>query len=92
MLPTLSFLLLACVAVTLRTFRDSELHRLLTKDDALRQAMDFCRVPHCTLIGRRLAALVPETEQQIALLGKHIVATVKAAVAGCRGIVFCCKR
>jgi hypothetical protein len=73
----LSFLLLACVALTLPTFRDRELHSLLTKDDALRQAMDFCRVPHRTLIGRRLAALVPEAEQQIALLGKHIAANIK---------------
>jgi hypothetical protein len=75
----LSFLLLACVAVTLRTFRDSELHRLLSKEDSLRQAMEFCRVPHRTVIGRRLAALVPEAEQQIALLGKHLTACVKLA-------------
>jgi hypothetical protein len=73
----LSFLLLATVAVTLRTFRDSELHRLLTNDVRLRQAMDFCRVPHRTLIGRRLSGLLSEAEQQIALLGHQIVAEVK---------------
>jgi hypothetical protein len=49
----LSFLLLATVAVTLRTFSDSELRRLLEKDERLRQAMGFERVPHRTCIGRR---------------------------------------
>jgi hypothetical protein len=37
----LSFLLLAAVAVTLRTFRDSELHRLLEKDAQLRKLWAF---------------------------------------------------
>lgn len=76
----LSFLLLATVAVTLRTFRDSELHRLLSKDVRLRQAMGFCRVPHRTLIGRRLSNLVAEAEQQIALLGQQLVTEVKPPV------------
>lgn len=75
----LSFLLLAVVAVTLRTFRDSELHKLLEKDPRLRHALGFPRVPHRTCIGRRLAGLVAEAEQQIALLGQQIVATVKPA-------------
>ena len=73
----LSFLLLACVAVTLRTFRDSELHRLLSKDLRLRQALGFCRVPHRTLIGRRMTNLVAEAEQQIALLGQRLITEVK---------------
>jgi hypothetical protein len=73
----LSFLLLAVVAVTIRTFRDSELRKLLEKDQQLRQAMGFERVPHRTSIGRRLSGLVAEAEQQIALLGDRIVAEVK---------------
>jgi hypothetical protein len=68
----LSFLLLAAVAVTLRTFGNSELHKLLAKDERLRQALEFSRVPHRTCIGRRLAALVPEAEPQIALLGDRL--------------------
>src|SRR5215475_1482833 len=76
----LSFLLLAAVAVTLRTFSDSELRRLLEKDQRLRQAMGFERVPHRTCIGRRLSGLVPEAEQQIALLGKQLLEEVKPEV------------
>jgi hypothetical protein len=70
-------LLLAAVAVTLRTFSNSELHKLLEKDERLRRAMEFKRVPHRTRIGRRLAGLVPEAEQQIALLGQQILAEVQ---------------
>src|SRR5215470_12457449 len=73
----LSFLLLAIVAVTLRTFSDSELRRLLEKDQRLRQAIGFERIPHRTCIGRRLSSLVPEAEQQIALYGRRIVEEVK---------------
>jgi hypothetical protein len=73
----LSFLLLAVVAVTMRTFRDSELRKLLEKDQRLRQALGFERVPHRTSIGRRLCGLVAEAEQQIALLGQRIVEEVK---------------
>jgi hypothetical protein len=73
----LSFLLLAAVAVTLRTFSNSELRRLLEKDKRLRQAIGFERVPHRTCIGRRLSGLVPEAEQQIALLGKRLLEQVK---------------
>jgi len=76
----LSFLLLATVAVTLRTFRDSELHRLLSQDLRLRQSMSFCRVPHRTLIGRRLTNLLGEAEQQIALLGQHLITEIKVPV------------
>ena len=76
----LSFLLLAVVAVTLRTFRDSELGKLLEKDQQLRQALGFDRVPHRTSIGRRLSGLVAEAEQQIALLGQRILAEVKPEI------------
>src|SRR5688572_33442152 len=65
----LSFLLLAVVAVTLRTFRNSELRKLLEKDTALCGALGFSRVPHRTQIGRRLAGLIPEAEEQIAQIG-----------------------
>lgn len=74
-----SFLLLAAVAVTLRTFRDSELHKLLEKDSSLRTALGFKRLPHRTTIGRRLVGLVSEAEQQIALLGQVIIEQVKPA-------------
>lgn len=73
----LSFLLLAVVALTMRTFRDSELRQLLEQDQELRQALGFERVPHRTTIGRRLASLVAEAEEQIAWLGDRIVAEVK---------------
>ncbi len=36
----LSFLLLAVVGVVLSTFRDRELHKLLTRDDGLRAALE----------------------------------------------------
>ena len=74
-----SFLLLAVVAVTTRTFRDSELRKLLEKDQKLRHVMGFPRLPHRTCIGRRLAGLVPEAEQQIALLGERIVEELRPA-------------
>jgi hypothetical protein len=73
----LSWLLLAVVAVALRTFKDRELHALLSKDEALRQACGFCRVPHRTWIGRRLNASVPLAEAQIAALGQVIQAEVQ---------------
>jgi hypothetical protein len=80
----LSFLLLTVVAVTLRTFRDRELHKLLEKDERLRQALGFSRLPHRTTIGRRISALVPEAEQQIAMLGEGIVAEVEPAASQSR--------
>lgn len=49
-----SFLLLTVAAVTLRTFKASELSRLLLSDTALRQALGFISVPHRTTIDRRL--------------------------------------
>jgi hypothetical protein len=72
----LSFLLLAVVAVTTRTFRDAELRQLLTRDASLLSALGFPRVPHRTTIGRRIAGLVPEAEAQVAALGECIAAEV----------------
>jgi len=69
----LSFLLLAVVAVVTKTFSDSELHRLLTKDAALLAVLEFPRVPHRTRILRRLKTLVPIAEEQISLFGKTIL-------------------
>jgi hypothetical protein len=71
-------LLLAVVAVTMRTFRNSELHKLLEKDQRLRHAMEFQRVPHRTSIGRRITGLVAEAEEQIAALGEVLMGEVKA--------------
>ncbi len=68
----LSFLLLAVAAVTLRTFKASELYRLLLRDAALRQAIGFMSVPHRTTIDRRLKKLLPEVEAQVAALGQQL--------------------
>lgn len=73
----LSFLLLAVVAITTRTFKGSELRELRGKDARLRLTLDFSRVPHRTTIGRRLTNLVPEAEAQIAALGQQILREVK---------------
>src|SRR5215210_3265718 len=73
----LSFLLLAVVAVVTRTFRDAELHKLLTRDTALLSALGFPRVPHRTTIGRRIAGLMPEAEAQVSALGECIAQEVK---------------
>jgi hypothetical protein len=75
----LSFLLLAVVAVTLRTFKGLELRRLLEKDTRLRQELGFARVPHRRTIERRLAALQSEAEAQVAALGRQIVEQVEPA-------------
>jgi hypothetical protein len=72
----LSFLLLAVVAVTLRTFKGSELRRLLEKDARLRRELGFARVPHRRTLERRLAALQPEAEAQVAALGRQVVEQV----------------
>jgi len=69
----LSFLLLAVVAVVTRTYSDSELHRLLSRDKALREELEFERVPHRTRIGRRLKTLMPLAEEQISRFGKVIL-------------------
>lgn len=73
----LSFLLLAVVAVTLRTFKGLELRRLPGKDTRLRQSLGFTRVPHRRTIERRLAALQPEAGAQVAALGRQVVEQVK---------------
>jgi len=73
----LSFLLLAVVAVTLRTFRERELHRLLVHDERLREALGFEQTPHRRTIERRLQSLVAEAEAQIAATGKRIVEEVE---------------
>jgi hypothetical protein len=73
----LSLLLLAVVSVVTRTFRDSELHKLLERDSALLSALEMPRLPHRTTIGRRLASLVEQAETQINLLGKQIIDEVE---------------
>ncbi len=75
----LSFLLLSVVAVTLRTFKGLELRRLLEKDTRLRQALGFARVPHRRTIERRLAALQPEAEAQVAAVGQRIMEQIEPA-------------
>ena len=72
-----TFLLLAVVAVVLRTFKPQELHTLLAKDAGMREALGFCRVPHRRTIERRLAASLPEAEAQVQTLGQQIVAEVE---------------
>lgn len=72
-----SFLLLAVVGVVLRTFRDRELRKLLTRDDGLRQSLEFVRVPHRTTIGGRLGGLLPEAEAQVQLLGEVLKTQVR---------------
>ncbi len=67
-----SFLLLAVAAVTLRTFKASELSRLLLSDAALRQAIGFISVPHRTTIDRRLKKLLPEIEAQVVVMGHQL--------------------
>lgn len=74
----LSFLLLAVVAVTLRTFKGLELRRLLEKDARLRQELGFARVPHRRTIERRLSSLQPEAEAQVAALGREIIERVES--------------
>jgi hypothetical protein len=74
----LSFLLLAVVAVTLRTFKERELCRLLSKDALLRERLGFARVPHRRTIERRMQSLIAEAELQIAHLGEQIKQVVQS--------------
>lgn len=76
-----SFLLLAVVAVTFRTFKGLELWRLLDKDSILRRELGFATVPHRRTIERRLGALQAEAEAQVATLGQQIVKEIKASEA-----------
>lgn len=71
-----AFLLLAVVAVGLRTLKPQELHTLLAKDAGLREALGFCRIPHRRTIERRLSATLPEAEAQVQRLGQQILAEV----------------
>ncbi len=73
----LSFLLLAVVAVTLRTFKGLELHKLVAKDARLRSELGFAAVPHRRTIERRLDALQQEAEAQVAALGHQIVEEIE---------------
>lgn len=69
----LSFLLVAVVAVTLRTFKGLELQRLFTQDARLRREMGWDKVPHRKTIETRLLGLQAEGEAQVAALGHQIV-------------------
>jgi hypothetical protein len=68
-----SFWLLNLVALLLRAFSASELHRLLEKDALLRKALDFEQVPHRKTIARRISSLTEVGEQQIAAFGSQIL-------------------
>ena len=72
-----TFLLLAVVAVVLRTFKPQELHTLLAKDESVRQRLGFSRVPHRRTIERRLDATLPEAEAQVQALGQQILGEVE---------------
>jgi len=72
-----AFLLLAVVAVVLRTFKPQELRTLLAKDDGLRETLGFCRVPHRRTLERRLSATLPEAEVQVETLGRQILAAME---------------
>jgi hypothetical protein len=72
-----AFLLLAVVAVVLRTFKPQELLTLLTKDLSLRQALGLVRVPHRRTLERRLGATLPEAEAQVQALGQQILGAVE---------------
>src|SRR4030095_3469130 len=71
-----AFLLLAVVAVVLRTFKPQELGTLLTKDTNLRQALGLVRVPHRRTIERRLGATLARAEPEGQHLGRASVHAV----------------
>lgn len=71
-----SFWLLSVVAVLLRSFSASELHRLLSTDARLRTALGFERVPHRKTIARRISHLTALGEEQIAALGIRILTSL----------------
>jgi hypothetical protein len=68
-----SFWLLNLVAALLRAFSACELHRLLEKDEHLRTALGFTKVPHRKTIARRISTLTETGEQQIAAFGRKIL-------------------
>jgi hypothetical protein len=72
----LSFLLVAVVAVTLRTFKGLELQQLFNQDARLRSEIGWERVPHRKTIETRLQSLQAEAEAQVAALGQQIVSDI----------------
>ncbi len=74
-----SFLLVAVVAAVTKTFSDSELHPLLLQDSELRRRLGFPALKHRTRLGKRLKGLRETAQQQIAGLGKTILAEVQRA-------------
>jgi hypothetical protein len=71
----LSFLLVAVVALTLRTFKGLELQRLFTQDARLRREMGWDKVPQRKTIETRLLGL--RAEAQVAALGQQLVSTME---------------
>lgn len=63
----------------MRTFKERELRRLLIEDGSLRTAIGFRTVPHRRTIERRMQALIPEAEAQVAALGQQIAQEVRPA-------------
>jgi hypothetical protein len=72
-----AFVLLAVVAVALRTFKPQALRTLLVKDNGLCQRLGFSRGPHRRTIERRLDATLPEAEAQVQALGQRILGEVE---------------
>lgn len=72
-----SFLLVAVVAVTLRTFKGLELQRLFTQDARLRREIGWDKVPHRKTIETRLLGLQAEAQAQVAALGQQIVSAIE---------------
>jgi hypothetical protein len=70
---------LAVAAVALRTFKEREWHRLLVADESLRAALGFACVPHRRTLERRMQALIPEAEAQVAALGRQLAREVAPA-------------
>jgi hypothetical protein len=66
-------------AVARRTFKERELRRLLVADESLRAALGFAAIPHRRTIERRMQALIPEAEAQVAALGQKIAREVQPA-------------
>jgi len=75
----LSILLIAVVAVVMKTFKSAELHRLISKDEKLRKEVELEELPDRTTIGRRLETVLMEAEQQVNASGQKIVEEVKPA-------------
>lgn len=64
------------MAVITKTFADAELFRFLQTDAKLLLICGFLRVPHRTMILRRLKTLTSQAEHQITLLGREILREV----------------